>query len=78
MKRIGFFSDNNGNLSSVRLFSFLSLLFSFLLASYATYANAIPVSFPLILSYLTAAFAPKVVQKFAEESFRRKKEQSED
>ena len=58
---------DNGNKSSMRLFCFLSLLASFFFGFMAIRlpdnANAIYV----YLGFLVGAFAPKAVQKFAEQ-----------
>jgi hypothetical protein len=70
--RSGFFQEDNGNNSSIRLMSFVALLaaivFGFLTIKLASEAkqdgvNGIYITF----GFLIAAFAPKVVQKFAEE-----------
>lgn len=62
-----FFSDDEGNPSSMRLMSFLSLLtaiglaFSMIMGWGKHNGNT-----ELVLYFLIAAFVPKAVQKFAE------------
>ena len=61
-----FFQEDNGNQSSMRLMSFLSLLASMVfggLTIYTQYADGIIITF----GFLVGAFAPKAVQKFAEQ-----------
>lgn len=60
------FQENNGRLSSVRVNSFIALLVAIGLSFGALNADKVSDAAPLILSWLVAAFAPKVVQKFAE------------
>lgn len=60
-----FFSENNGRLSNVRLMSFICLLVALILAVYSIFR---PVTFEIFLVLIVAAFAPKVIQKFAENS----------
>lgn len=61
---INFLEDNNGNRSSIRLMSLLSLITAITLAIVGTITGVY--SETVINSFLAAAFAPKVVQKFAE------------
>jgi len=68
-KKVGFFQEDNGNLSSMRLMSFVALLASIcfglltvLLDSNDVNASGIYITF----GFLIAAFAPKALQKFAE------------
>ena len=64
----GFFQEDNGNSSSMRLMCFTALLasigFGFLAILYKG-ANAEGVY--ITFGFLIAAFAPKAVQKFAEQ-----------
>ena len=65
-KRATFFQEDNGNLSSMRLMCFISLIASILFGILTIYTNnqdGIIVTF----GFLLGAFAPKAVQKFAEE-----------
>ena len=59
------FEDDNGNSSSIRLMSFVSLLASIMFGTLTMYINN---QDGLILTamFIVGAFAPKVVQKFAE------------
>ena len=59
-----FFSEETGNLSSTRLMSFVCLLASIGLTFYGLAKDANVYEF--VITYLVAAFTPKVVQKFAE------------
>lgn len=59
--------DSDGKNSWTRVYSSLSLLFSFFLSTYTVFAGALSSeALILIATYIVAAFAPKVVQKFAE------------
>lgn len=61
-----FFQEDNGNQSSMRLMSFLSLLASMtfaVLTFYTKYTDGIIITF----GFLLGAFAPKAIQKFAEQ-----------
>lgn len=61
-----FFKEDNGNLSSMRLMCFISLLASMLfgvLTIYTKNTDGIIITF----GFLIGAFAPKAVQKFAEQ-----------
>ena len=60
-----FFSDNNGNISSMRLMSLLALLIASIFAIVSLYSKTKP-EIEIILYFLIAAFAPKTIQKFAE------------
>ena len=67
-KRAGFFEEDNGKISSMRLMSFIALIaaiiFGFLtiLLKDVNATNGIYITF----GFLLAAFAPKALQKFAE------------
>lgn len=60
-----FMSDDMGNASSLRLYCLISLLTAISLTWYGVLVNKDVYSF--VLLYLVATFAPKVVQKFAEQ-----------
>ena len=71
-KHVGFFQEDNGSYSSMRLMSFLSLLaammfglLTLLLSSQGKSdgGNGIYITF----GFLIGAFAPKAIQKFAEQ-----------
>ena len=62
----GVFSDNEGNPSSMRIMSFISLLVAIGLAAAPFFIENCPRDNLHVLYFLTAAFAPKAVQKFAE------------
>jgi hypothetical membrane protein len=64
MKKIGFFDEDEGVRSSIRLQMFLTLIFAFIVIGYQVYKNQ--VDYLLALTLLVGAFAPKVLQKFAE------------
>ncbi len=68
-KKVGYFQEDNGNLSSMRLMSFVALLaiicfglLTILLDVSKVNASGIYITF----GFLIAAFAPKTLQKFAE------------
>ena len=61
-----FLTDDNGSPSSMRLMSILSLGISGILATTITMGWGENHNTELVLYFLVAAFAPKVVQKFAE------------
>lgn len=54
-----FFKDNEGNFSSIRLFSFIALVIAGVLSFKGS-------DFDITTIWLVAAFAPKTIQKFAE------------
>ena len=61
------FEDPNGKVSSMRVFSFLSLLFSFAVSFYCIATGVLDGDALIVIGmYVTGAFAPKVTQKFAE------------
>ena len=63
----GFFCDDEGNPSSMRLMSMLSLLVAAALATVEVMAwGSGEGHSELVLYFLIGAFAPKAVQKFAE------------
>lgn len=59
------FEDDKGVLSNMRVMSFLCLLYTFFIHSYSLIKDK-DLSFEVLVAFLCAAFAPKVVQKFAE------------
>ncbi len=63
----GFVSDHKGDVSAMRLMSFTALLIAGLLALVEVFEWGSDESkTELVLYFLIAAFAPKAVQKFAE------------
>ena len=61
MKRIvEFFEDHTGQLSSMRLYCFIALIVAVVLSFIR------PVNFGLVITWLTAAFTPKALQKTIE------------
>ena len=66
--KVGFFEDDKGNLSSMRLMSFIALIAAIIfgvltiLIKDVNSGNGIYITF----GFLLAAFAPKALQKFAE------------
>ena len=59
-------SDSDGNPSAMRYMSMLALIIAGVLAFLEAFEKA-NADEPLVLYFLVAAFAPKAVQKFAEE-----------
>lgn len=77
---VGYFQDQSGNNSSMRLMCFVSLLTSILFGVITLWiayngktdnGNGILITF----GFLVGAFAPKAVQKFAEQNMPQKKAQ---
>ena len=71
--RAKFFQEDNGNLSSMRLMCFVSLIASILfgiLTIYTENKDGIIVTF----GFLLGAFAPKAIQKFAEQKVATRKD----
>lgn len=60
----GYFEDNKGNKSSVRLSMFLTLLFTFIVIGFMVYEDR--VDYALSLMLLLGAFAPKQIQNLSE------------
>ena len=52
-----FFEDHNGQLSAMRLYCFVALIVAVALSFIK------PINFGLVVTWLTAAFAPKAIQK---------------
>lgn len=69
--KIGFFEEAEGVKSSLRLMSFLSFIvsvaFSFIAFQFEHIGSE---HLTIIFGFLVGAFAPKVVQKFAEEKIK--------
>ncbi len=69
---IGFFQEDNGNKSSMRLMAFTSLLaaivFGFITIKFSLVSQFNPdTGIYITFGFLIAAFAPKTIQKFAEQ-----------
>lgn len=65
--KTGFFYEKPGIKSSMRLMSFLALMFAFLLSGFAIYTKQLDINvLALITTFIVASFAPKAVQKYAE------------
>jgi len=64
--KTGFFEEKNGVKSSMRLMSFISLIAAMGLAGLTIYTNNQD-GIILTFGFLLGAFAPKAVQKFAEQ-----------
>ncbi len=64
----GYFQEDNGNKSQMRVMTFLSFLCAGVTGGWVLVrGDAGGNGMVIFLSYLVAAFAPKVVQKFAEQ-----------
>ncbi len=65
----GYFQEDNGNSSSMRMMSFLSLLAAFGTASVLLVKNPTDASTGLYVFtvFMVGAFVPKAIQKFAEQ-----------
>ena len=63
------FSEDNGNVSSLRVMSFTCLIAAIVTGCYIVYKNPVDASNGIYIFtlYLVGAFCPKVVQKFAEQ-----------
>lgn len=65
--KTGFFETSPGNKSSMRLYSFISLLTAVFLSTYATITNQLDINLiSLITVFIVGCFAPKAIQKYAE------------
>lgn len=63
----GFLSEDNGNKSSMRLMSLMSLVVSFLFGAYILYSKTPDHNAMYIFTLcFLGGFCPKLVQKFAE------------
>jgi len=60
-----FLEDNQGNQSSIRLMSFISL-FAAIGSGYITLTNAPQDGVMITFAFLLGAFAPKALQKYVE------------
>lgn len=66
-RSVGFLQEDNGNYSAMRLMSFIALISAIFFAGYTLVKPEVKdVGVNLTFSFLVAAFAPKAVQKFAE------------
>ena len=65
-KAVGFFKENNGNYSSVRLMSFIALITAIILGGYTVSHENVEAGAEITFSFLVMASGPKVIQKFAE------------
>lgn len=62
-----FMSDDNGNFSSMRLMSFISLIAALIISGFLLFLDRLtPQSVTLVSLFIFGAFAPKALQKFAE------------
>tara|TARA_Y100000294_G_scaffold115951_1_gene107509 strand:- start:213 stop:515 length:303 start_codon:yes stop_codon:yes gene_type:complete len=65
--QVGFFQEDSGNKSSIRLMSFVALLASIIFALITMlHKDAGVEGIYIVFGFLLAAFAPKALQKFAE------------
>ena len=64
MKLLQFFEDDHGRLSAMRLYSLIALFLAVFLSLKASSQDS--PNMELILIWVAAAFAPKVVQKIIE------------
>lgn len=65
MKLSQIFEDADGKASNIRVMSFLSLIYLFFFTAYIT-AKEKALDFEVLVLFACMAFAPKVIQKFAE------------
>lgn len=74
-KPVGFLQEDNGNYSTIRLMSFIALISAIVFGGYTvTHKEVETAGINITFSFLVAAFAPKAVQKFAEEKVPLKQE----
>lgn len=59
------FSDNSGVPSSTRIMSFLTLLYAFFYTSYSLIRER-EILLEVLVLFMVAAFAPKLIHKYAE------------
>ncbi|MDJ0718129.1 MAG: hypothetical protein QNJ54_28540 [Prochloraceae cyanobacterium] len=65
---VGFMKEDNGNFSSMRLMSLISLISAIAFGGFTlAHPDVKEVGINLTFSFLVAAFTPKAVQKFAEQ-----------
>ena len=66
-KPVGFFDEDNGNKSSMRLMSFTALIAAIMFGALTTLGvGEGQEGIYITIAFLLAAFAPKALQKFAE------------
>ena len=63
------FTEDNGNVSSLRVMSFTCLVAAIVTGCYIAYKNPVDASNGIYIftAYLVGAFCPKVLHKFAEQ-----------
>ncbi len=66
-KPVGFFKEDNGNYSSVRLMSFIGLIAAIVFGGYTISHQNVNRGADITFSFLAMASGSKVVQKFAEQ-----------
>ncbi|ELS05161.1 hypothetical protein Xen7305DRAFT_00049030 [Xenococcus sp. PCC 7305] len=73
-QKSGFFCENNGNRSSMRLMSFIALIAAIVFGAVTIMnsgnTNSNTDGIYITFGFLLSAFAPKAVQKFAEEKIK--------
>ena len=75
MCKVGFFHEDNGNRSSMRLMGFSAFIASFIFGLITiVYGDAGSEGIYITFGFLLSAFAPKALQKFAETSIPLKKD----
>jgi len=67
LPKAGFFDEDNGNRSAMRLMSFVALMASIMFGGLTLQGGGGSEGLYITFGFLTAAFAPKAVQKFAEQ-----------
>jgi hypothetical protein len=72
MKKIGFFQEEQGVMSSTRLNTFIILIFWIVISVYQLMFAGGFANFEFHVMILTAAFAPKSIAKFQEQILERK------
>jgi len=71
MKLTDALSESGGQVSSIRVLSFMAMLVACILTIHGTITGT-PVDNDILIIWLTAALCPKVIQKFAENKITRK------
>ena len=61
-KKVGFFTDDAGNPSSLRIMSLISLLFAGLFGAAIIYLDQKELT-GMVLTFLTGSFAPKLISR---------------
>lgn len=64
--KVGFFKEDNGNYSSVRLMSFIGLIAAIVFGGYTITHPDVQSGTEITFTFLTMASGSKVIQKFAE------------